>query len=369
MKSDNTLKRIYYDTQDPGSFGGVARLSKASKTKKQNVQRWLSLQDTYTLHKTARKKFPRRRTIVHGINSQFQADLIDVQNIKRDNDDHGYILTCIDVFSKMGYAKALRNKSSTWIIPAFEEIFKEAGIPQKMQTDKGSEFLSRVVQKYFKEKNIEHFTSQNETIKCAVVERFNRTLKDRLFRFFTWSNSYRYIEALPNIVKAYNHSYHRSIKRKPIEVNSQNSHEVWESLYRNPRFSSLSKFKPGDRVRISKRKQTFTKGYLQAWSMELFTVIQVLQTTPKTYKIRDDAGEIIIGSFYSQELQKVGDKEDYRIEKIIDERRSKGKRKELFVKWLGYPDSFNSWIPQSYLKIYNGKSFHDRGRYKRSRRE
>ena len=213
----------------------------------------------------------------------------------------------------MCYAKALRNKLSTCIIPAFEEIFKEAGISQKMQTDKGSEFLSGVVQKYFKEKNIEHFTSQ-KTIICAVVERFNRTLKDRLFRFFTWSNCYRYIEALPNIVKAYNHSYHRSIKRKPIEVNSQNSHEVWESLYGDPRFSSLSKFKPGDRVRISKRKQTFTKGYLLAWSMELFTVNQVLQTTPKTYKIRDDAGEIIIGSFYSQELQKVGHKEEYRIE-------------------------------------------------------
>ena len=93
MKSDNTLKRIYYDTQSPGSFGGVARLSKASKTKKQNVQRWLSFQDTYTLHKPLRKKFPRRRTIVHGINAQFQADLIDVQKIKRDNDDHGYIMT------------------------------------------------------------------------------------------------------------------------------------------------------------------------------------------------------------------------------------------------------------------------------------
>ena len=358
MKSDITLKSIYYDTQSPGSFGGVARLKNTSKINNKKVQRWLSHQDTYTLHKSTRKKFPRRRTIVYGINSQFQADLIDVQNIKKENDEHGYIMTCIDVFSKIGYAKALRNKSSTWIIPAFEKIFKEAGIPQKIQTDKGSEFLSGVVQKYFKDKNIEHFTSQNETIKCAVVERFNRTIKERLFRYFTWRDSNRFIEALPNIIKAYNHSYHRSIKRKPIEVNSQNSHEVWESLYGIPRFSSLSHFKPGDRVRITKRKQSFTKGYLPAWSMELFTVNRVLQTTPKTYKIRDDAGEIIIGSFYSQELQKVGTKEEYRIEKIIKTRLRKGKRKEFFVKWLGYPDSFNSWIPQSYLKIYNKKSTH-----------
>ena len=355
MKLDNTLKRIYYDTQSPGSFGGVARLKNNSKLNQQKIQRWLSQQDPYTLHKFARKKFPRRRTIVYGINSQFQADLIDVQNIKKDNDDYGYILTCIDVFSKMGYAKALRNKSSTWIIPAFEEIFKEAGKPKKLQTDKGSEFLSRVVQNYFKDKNIEHFSSQNETIKCAVVERFNRTIKERLYRFFTWRDSYRFIEALPNIIKAYNHSYHRSIKRKPIEVNSQNSHEVWQSLYGIPRSPPLSHFQPGDRVRIIKRKQTFTKGYLPAWSMELFTVNRVLQTAPKTYKIRDDAGEIIIGSFYSQELQKVGDKEEYRVEKVIKKRR-RGKRKELLVKWLGYPNSFNSWIPQTYLKIYNGKS-------------
>ena len=88
----------------------------------------------------------------------------------------------------MGYARPLKNKTNTCIIPALESIFEDAGLPSKLHSDKGSEFLNRNVQKFLKERGVTHFTTENETIKAAIVERWNRTLKEHLWRYFTRSN-------------------------------------------------------------------------------------------------------------------------------------------------------------------------------------
>ena len=96
----------------------------------------------------------------------------------------------------------------------------------------------------------------------------------------------------------------------------------------------------GDRVRISKyKRQTFDKGYTPNWTKEVFTVDKIQMTHPITYKIRDQNGEEIKGTFYGEELQKT-DQNIYRIEKIIRKRGDKA-----LVKRKGYPDGFNSWIP------------------------
>ena len=351
--SEKRLKETYYDPESAGSFGGVKRLRATSRQALPVVKNWLKDQDVYTLHKPARIHFPRRRTIVGGIRDQYQCDLIDVQKLKRHNDGYGFILTCIDVFTKVAGARPLKNKTSTSIVPALKSIFKELGRPEKVQTDKGSEFFNRPVQKFLREINVHHFNTENETIKASIVERWNRTLKDRLWRYFTHTNNVRYVNVLPKVVKAYNNSYHRSIKRKPVDVTLANQEEVWQTLYGTPRkISERTSLRPGDRVRISKTRHVFKKGYLPSWSEELFTVSRVHQTTPRTYVIKDDHGEELIGSFYSQELQRVGEKEVYRIEEVLRERKTR-RGKEVLVKWLGYPTSFNSWIPKSNITHYN----------------
>ena len=304
----NKLHRVYYDINSPGSFGGVKRLQSATKSKRPDVKKWLSEQDTYTLHKPVRLRFPRRRTIVYGPKEQFQCDLIDMQKFKKDNNGNSYILTCIDVFSKMGYARAIKNKTSTSVIPAFESIFKVSGLSKRLQSDKGTEFLNKTTQAYFKRKGIHHFTSQNESIKAAICERWNRTLLTRLFRSFTFKQTRRYIHLLPKLVSSYNRSYHRSIKRRPVDVNADNTEDVWQALYGSPRPKKRPALKVNDRVRISKAKRTFKKGYLPGWSGELFTITQVLKTNPATFVIKDDSGEELIGSFYQEELQKISDK-------------------------------------------------------------
>ena len=156
---------------------------------------------------------------------------------------------------------------------------------------------------------------------------------------------------LPQLVQSYNHSYHRSTKRTPAEVDENNQEDVWQTLYGQPtkQKSKKHKLKVGDRVRISKARRTFKKGYLPSWSEELFTISRVKTTNPTTYVLKDDHGDELVGSFYHQEIQKVGAKDIYRIETILKQRPAPNGGREYLVKWFGYPVSFNSWIPHRAL--------------------
>ena len=91
-------------------------------------------------------------------------------------------------------------------------------------------------------------------------------------------------------------------------------------------------------MRISKLKRRFEKGYTPNWTEEVFTISKIQYTDPITYKITDASGDEIIGTFYTEELQKTT-QEVFRIEKVL-----KTKGNKIFVKWMGYPDKFNSWI-------------------------
>ena len=103
------------------------------------------------------------------------------------------------------------------------------------------------------------------------------------------------------------------------------------------------KFKVGDRVRISKYKNIFAKGYTPNWSEEVFVIKKVKNTVPWTYVINDLKGEEIMGTFYEKELQKTS-QDQFRIEKVI-----KRKGDKMYVKWKGYDNSFNSWIDKKDL--------------------
>ena len=102
-----------------------------------------------------------------------------------------------------------------------------------VHTDKGSEFTNRPFQDMLKTGKM-HFYTTNSEVKASVVERFNRTLKSRMWRYFSWKNTLKYIDVLQQLVKAYNHSHHRSIQMKPVEVRGENESAVWQRLYKPP---------------------------------------------------------------------------------------------------------------------------------------
>ncbi|XP_035225456.1 uncharacterized protein LOC118197988 [Stegodyphus dumicola] len=154
---------------------------------------------------------------------------------------------------------------------------------------------------------------------------------------------------LDKLIESYNATFHSSIKRAPIEVNSENESDVWFTLYEDhPSNVSKCIFAVGDVVRVSKLKLTFEKGYETNWTEELFVVTECVKRHPAMYRIKDLLGDSVKGTFYAQELQKVRLKDQYRIEKILKKRMRK-KQTEYFVKYRGYPDKFNQWIPASNL--------------------
>ena len=132
-------------------------------------------QNTITLHKPVRMNFERRKTIVTGIDQQWQSDLCDMQNLQADNDGYKYLFVNIDVFSKFAIVYPLKNKSAQTVKNAFIKAIKQRK-PKTIQTDRGTEYFNRVLQNWFKQKNIKHFASHNYDIKAAIVERFLRTL-------------------------------------------------------------------------------------------------------------------------------------------------------------------------------------------------
>ena len=347
-------KKKYYSVRDPGSYGGVQALARSSGgVKTKTIKKWLESQDTYTLHKPIKRKFRRRKVITGGLNHQLQADLVDLTNIKKQNKNTTFLLTCIDVFSKFAHVIPLKDKTGKTIVSAFKQIFGQLEEPPYVvQTDSGPEFTNDVFQKYLKGSKVKHFVTWNNDTKSSIVEIFNRTLKRRMFRYFTRHNTKRYIDILSSLVRSYNSTYHRSIKLAPNQVNRDNEEEVWQRLYGGSRDKESKPLPLGCRVRISKVKGLFEKGYLPNWTDELFTISKVLyRTNPVTYKVKDDNGDVLIGTFYKEELQKVGEKQSYRIANILKTRTVKG-QKQYLIQWSGYSTAFNSWIPANYVHAY-----------------
>ncbi|XP_024943870.1 uncharacterized protein LOC112494811 [Cephus cinctus] len=134
---------------------------------------------------------------------------------------------------------------------------------------------------------------------------------------------------------------------KPIDVTARNEKKLLHRVYKNFKIKPtlrLAKFKVGDKVRISKFKHIFEKGYTPNWTTEIFTISQVENTHLVTYKLKDYQDHPIEGGFYEQELTRVKYPDIYLVEKVL---RKRGNR--LFVKWLGFDESHNTWINRSDL--------------------
>lgn len=233
-----------------------------------------------------------------------------MSHLKEDNEGYRFLLTCIDVLSRYAWVKPLKTKSGKDVTDAFQSILDER-LCQQLHTDEGKEFYNKTFQNLLQRNNIHHFSSGNKEIKCSIIERFNRTLKTKMYRYFTAKSTNVYTKVLPQIVISYNASKHRSIGMAPKDVTASNQNIVWQKLYggRYPT-SSRFQFKVGDQVRVARIKGKFEQGYLQNWSNEVFVVVQCIARSPPVYKLKDAFGESIEGIFYAQELQKVYETSD-----------------------------------------------------------
>jgi transposase InsO family protein len=179
--------------------------------------------------------------VVYGIDHQWQADLVDLAKLSSYNKGLKYLLTCIDVLSRYAWVVPLKDKTGKTLKDAFQFIFKSGRRPIRLQTDKGNEFTNRVFQKFLK---VHFFTTYNEETKASIVERFNRTLKTKMWKSFTHRETLTYVDVLPDIVESYNHVVHRTIGIPPAEVTWANQTTVSKRLYGRKGPKKSCKFLP-----------------------------------------------------------------------------------------------------------------------------
>lgn len=293
------------------------------------------------LHRNARKKYSRRKTIMRGIYETLQIDLAEMGAHAQENKNFKYILVVIDIFSKFVWTAALKNKTSIDVTKAMHDILVKIPPVKNIQSDAGKEFLNSNFQNLMKKFNVNHYTTFSKT-KSSICERVIRTLKSKIYKRFHMRGEYKWIDILDDVVNEYNNSKHRTIKMKPREVNKSNEKHLLNTVYQYSSLLSPNKFYLGDHVRISKYKKMFDKGYLPNWTAEIFTIYKLQDTQPITYLLRDYQGNQIAGAFYEPELQKVQHPDVYLFEKIL-----KTKGNKILVKWLGFDSTHNSWIEKN----------------------
>ena len=300
------------------------------------------------LHKSTRKNFPKRYVFVRNVDDIWGADLVDMKKLAKENDGYKYLLMIIDVFSKFGWVAPLKTKSGDSVKSALEKIFTK-NTPSKIWADKGTEFYNTKVKALLKKHNIEIYSTENEE-KCSVVERWNRTIKTQLWKYFTANGTHKYIDIIQALIDRYNSTKHRSIGFTPTDARKSSNHQqVFKNLYSEKVQRVLHKkpkFKVGDKVRLAVQKDKFEKAYIINWSDKIYTIKEIKNTNPVTYIVEDDKGKTHKGAFYEQELQM--NKVDYfRIDKILRYKTINGKRYAL-VKWMEYDEE--TWEPVEEIK-------------------
>lgn len=270
------------------------------------VDEWLRGEASYTLHKPRRVNFRRNKYSLGNIGDFWQADLMDVQNLSRKNKGYKYILAVIDCFSKYGWCVPIKKKRPADVIEAFEKILQNCRYkPRNLHTDKGREFVNGPFQSFLTRNDIVFHKAVDPATKASICERYIRTMKSIMYRYFTYANVEKYLDVLESLVTLYNNRRHRSIGMAPANVNECNVLKVWRYLNKDNTRRKTPKLKQGDFVRLAKPKGLFDKGYKPVWTDELFVIKRVIQHTEPVYRVEDLDGEELIGSFYEPELQKV----------------------------------------------------------------
>ena len=183
-------------------------------------------------------------------------DLVDWQKLKEENEGQRYLFTCIDVFSKLAWALPIKDKTGKANVAVLKSIIVKSGRKPKdiVMDNKEHMFLRNTFLQFLKSQSICFFTTENGETEAAVIERWHRTFKNKMFRYFPKTRQHRYLDVLQDLVRSYNF-YHRSTKISPVSAHKQNQEEVLQALY-----GSLSakirppKLKGDDTVRLAQAR-------------------------------------------------------------------------------------------------------------------
>lgn len=357
------LEKIYTTPGENAAFSSVDKLYRVLKHKKYKVTRveiknWLNDNYTYTIHKARQFNFPRNPIISSDIDRNWQADILFLPELSNYNNKKNCILLCIDVVSRYAWGKPMKSKKGEETAKSFEEILKESGRkPEKLQTDKGTEFYNKYFKNVMKKYSILLYSTESDK-KAALAERCIKEIKKLIYRYLTFNQTNRYIDVIQQIFETYNKTFHSSIKMAPIEVNEENVSVVLKNLYSHlwdhdvvPLHTKNNfELKVGDKVRISTGNKPFSKGYKGFWSTEIFVIEKVKTYFPyKQFKLKNSNDEELKGLFYEKQLQLASPKSQKYLDVNILKRKSVKGKKWVLVNWKNENPSIKRWIPESKL--------------------
>ena len=267
---DDLLSKIYRYKESPTAYSSA-------------LKNFIDSTYSLSVHKKIKRKFRRRPFIVYQPGEAIQADLVfyTAPDVYRANSFYKYILVVIDMFSRKAYAEPLKTKNSIEVAGALDKIIgKMPYVPRRLMVDAGTEFsgssngiYNTVVRKY----KIVIYVLTDSMTKAAIVERFNRALRERIARYMTDHNTKRWIDVLPEIIASYNNTEHSSLGMPPNLVSFRNAKEVFAKLYPNHALKVKCHYKVGWKCRIPRKKSILEKGYTPNWSDEIFTISKIEQ--------------------------------------------------------------------------------------------
>jgi transposase InsO family protein len=357
------LRNNYIKPSHPTAFssaGNIQRFYRKTTGRKlttQAIDNELAKVDTVSLHKETKKVKHRNPFFIYCLRQQIQMDLVEVSEKADDNDGVTFLLTAIDTFSKKAWIEVMENKTAETSLIAIKKVLSQIDPPAlSIFFDRGSEFTNKLVAKYLTEKNIKIIHPLSD-MKAPIIERFNRTIQDLLYRYMTENETYRYIDVLPQLLTTYNNRGHRTLKyltpnqaEKPENservVNALNEHyEKFIRLNQKPKYSV------GQTVRISIAKGKFSRGYNERFQREHFKIIEVKTRQPiPMYIVQSlDNNEILPAAFYGGELEPIDISEGVFKGTAIKSRTHKGKLQHL-MHWRDYGSQHDSWEDAENIK-------------------
>lgn len=352
------LSAVYYDPLNPGGYAGLAKLWNYVKNdnphglKKKDVEAWLKKQETYKRHKPVNALFSRQKILMSYMDQQWDADIMDMTKFSKFNNGYKYVAIFIDIFSRYVWVEPMRTKKPTEMVNVMRRIFSEGRKPDYMRTDKGSEYTGGVTKQFLRANHIRHFTTVN-VIHASYAERFIRTLKAKIYKYFTKQHTYKYVDILQDFVDGYLDTKHGSTGYRPVDITKENEQEVYEKLYLPEQIVEEKKhvyfkYKVGDYVLMSMARRAFHKGYKDTFTQEIFIISRRIKSHPPRYKLKDLMNEELEGSCYEQELQPAEYDENmtFTIDKILYYT-TRDKVRMAKVSWEGYPPKFNSFVKVS----------------------
>lgn len=268
------------------------------------IQEFLRKNSTSSMFRQVRHHYPRRRIKAY---YPYQIMMSDTINYRRyampHNRNYKYIMVLIDVFSKRAVALPLKRLRDFDALLVLKNMITELpDIPKTIITDLGTEYYNSKVKNLFKQYGIKHYSIRGKH-KACVAERFIKTLKGRLERYFWEKKTHNWIDVLPQFIENYNNTYHRSIKMAPVEVNDNNRKEVFATMYPKLKDNTPPRLNKGDTVRILISKNIFEKGYTRSWSEEIYVIEKAFSdSSVDYYRIADLQGNTLPRNKYYWEL-------------------------------------------------------------------